>query len=359
MSEFPSRLPARPSLEQLHKQAKELLRQYHAGDAGAAERLSMPSPRLADAQFVLAREYGFESWAKLKHHVEAGPGAGLEKFERLAKDLATAYSAGDAMAIREINWSLGTSFVWDREPEQMQRRLSTWFASENRTPELALADARNMVAHSYGFASWAKFEESAAQPPADPRSAPVFLSSTPPFYKIDWKDNALSVRGPQSEKDWDTIFSVMKEHQIAKLDAGGISDSAMEKLPRLEHVTQLHMGGSQQLTDAGFKHLARMPQLQDLNMRRVEGLDHRSRLEALRPSDRTQTHFTCAGSRMSPTRAWPTSRRASIWKASICGHTDGRWRDPCAGRQAQTPAVQDRGRRHRRGLGRTPRVPDL
>jgi len=82
MSHSASPLPARPSLEQLRKQAKELLRAYRAGDGAASARVRAHSPRLsqqgrsapaslADAQFVLAREYGFESWARLKRHVEA------------------------------------------------------------------------------------------------------------------------------------------------------------------------------------------------------------------------------------------------------------------------------------------------
>jgi hypothetical protein len=70
-------LPARPSLEQLRKQAKELLKAYRADDPAAVARLHSHHPRgasenrvaLADAQLILAREYGFPSWAKLKHHV--------------------------------------------------------------------------------------------------------------------------------------------------------------------------------------------------------------------------------------------------------------------------------------------------
>jgi hypothetical protein len=51
-------LPARPNLEYLKKQAKALLRAH-------------PGWQLADAQHALAREYGFESWPKLKAHVES------------------------------------------------------------------------------------------------------------------------------------------------------------------------------------------------------------------------------------------------------------------------------------------------
>jgi hypothetical protein len=80
MSRFSKPLPAHPSLEQLQKQAKTLLKQYRAGDREAVERFrTVRMPRksgkalaavLADAQFLLAHEYGFESWAKLKRHVE-------------------------------------------------------------------------------------------------------------------------------------------------------------------------------------------------------------------------------------------------------------------------------------------------
>ena len=277
MSDSTSRLPARPSLEQLRKQAKELLRDFRAGDWAAVRRLSAVIPRLtdpahpdpvtlADAQFTLAREYGFENWAKLAHHVEAITPSGLEQFERLAKELASAYTTGAATAIREINWDYGTSFVWDHDPAQMQRRLSSWYASETPTADLALADAQLMVAQSYGFESWEKFSESVKQPPSDPRSAPHGMSSTPPFYRIDWEDNTISSHGPLSEKNWDTVFGVMEEFQITGLSAGGMTDAALERLAQLDHVTRLDLGGSTRLTDDGLKHLGRMPQLKDLDV---------------------------------------------------------------------------------------------
>ena len=77
MSESHSSLPARPSLEQLKKRAKELLRAIRAADAAAVDRLrGQLSPHagdvtLADAQLVVAREHGFASWARLKHHIKA------------------------------------------------------------------------------------------------------------------------------------------------------------------------------------------------------------------------------------------------------------------------------------------------
>ena len=78
MSGPASPLPARPSLAQLRKRAKELLRDYRDNSSAAVARFrahgarsSVEAAKLADAQLVIAREYGFSSWAKLKRHVES------------------------------------------------------------------------------------------------------------------------------------------------------------------------------------------------------------------------------------------------------------------------------------------------
>lgn len=71
------RLPVRPDLDQIHRQAKELLRAIHAGNANAIAELrehhsnsiDAGAAKLADAQLVLARTYGASSWARLVHAV--------------------------------------------------------------------------------------------------------------------------------------------------------------------------------------------------------------------------------------------------------------------------------------------------
>jgi ankyrin repeat protein len=83
-------LPANPNLEHLKNQAKDLLHNFQQGDVVAVEQfhslasLSAPdSPKLADAQHVLARDYGFTSWPKLKQHVDSLKRA-LEPLELLS-----------------------------------------------------------------------------------------------------------------------------------------------------------------------------------------------------------------------------------------------------------------------------------
>src|SRR5262245_41554118 len=69
-------LPERPSLEQLRKQARDLLRDARGGNASALARIaaSKRTPAgapivLAHAQLAIAREHGFPSWPKLARHV--------------------------------------------------------------------------------------------------------------------------------------------------------------------------------------------------------------------------------------------------------------------------------------------------
>ena len=66
-------LPAHPNLDQLRRQAKDLLRAVKSGDADALSELRRVSERdtLDAAQLAVARRYGFASWAKLKIGVEA------------------------------------------------------------------------------------------------------------------------------------------------------------------------------------------------------------------------------------------------------------------------------------------------
>lgn len=67
-----SQLPARPDLDQLRRQARELHQAARDGDAGALLRLGQVpgAVTLSAAQFAVARDYGFASWPRLKAEVE-------------------------------------------------------------------------------------------------------------------------------------------------------------------------------------------------------------------------------------------------------------------------------------------------
>jgi len=88
-----------PDLDQLKRQAKELLETFRAGDAAATAEIAAhfeggdrATFALHDAQLVLARAYGFQSWPKLKAYVD---GVTVKTFKAAIK-------AGDMDRVRSM-----------------------------------------------------------------------------------------------------------------------------------------------------------------------------------------------------------------------------------------------------------------
>lgn len=117
-------LPNDPSLEHLRKQAKRLRRAIAAGDAAAAAEVRELHPRaarvlprfaLSDAQLVVARGYGFDTWAKLKTHL-----AGIARFAWNTPPMPDPSSPVDVF-LRLACLVYGD---WDRSnPERAERML--------------------------------------------------------------------------------------------------------------------------------------------------------------------------------------------------------------------------------------------
>ena len=112
-------LPARPVLEELENQAKELLKSAQSGDPETRQfvlrRLKHDHPRfggladlelrsanltLADTQLVLAREHGFESWPALASHIQGltRPNSPVSRFE----SAVDAVVAGDVAKLNQL-----------------------------------------------------------------------------------------------------------------------------------------------------------------------------------------------------------------------------------------------------------------
>src|SRR5437879_7495056 len=99
-------LPPRPNLEHLKKQAKALLEAFRRGDGAVVGKFhalregskKASPPKLADAQRLIAREYGFGSWAKLKAHVESVAPANADPVELIKR----AFHDHDAEKLRAM-----------------------------------------------------------------------------------------------------------------------------------------------------------------------------------------------------------------------------------------------------------------
>lgn len=135
-----------PDLEQLKRQAKELLKAFGAADVEAIAEVNahyrdadVTTFALHDAQLVLARSYGFDSWPKLKAYADGAT----------VKRLAEAVSAGDVARVRTMLVVRPELVNMDMAENDEHRALH--YAVFNRAPEMVRllmqygADARKGI----------------------------------------------------------------------------------------------------------------------------------------------------------------------------------------------------------------------
>lgn len=158
-------LPPRPSLEFEHKEAKVLLRRLRARNLEALERARAQHPtidallpeqiRLADAQLVIAREYGFTSWPRLVRYF-----GDVERqrhgWQRLHGDSYDAWVRTLLVEHTDRRTWVGRQLV-AYVPRFYGKRVDEVFASS-----ITEDDARLAIARMNGFPSWEVLLESAA-----------------------------------------------------------------------------------------------------------------------------------------------------------------------------------------------------
>ncbi|HEY9427789.1 MAG TPA: hypothetical protein VIR34_11595, partial [Gemmatimonadaceae bacterium] len=170
-----------PSLEYERKGAKALLRGLRAGDPDALARARALQPaidashpqriRLADAQLVIAREYGFRSWPRLVRwfgdverqlHARVRLDGDRGSYEARARQIVTGHREGGTLAGRAL-----AAYV----PRFYGLPLDAVFAST-----VDEADARLAVARMHGAPSWKVLME---RVDATPRTPPMAGPATP------------------------------------------------------------------------------------------------------------------------------------------------------------------------------------
>ena len=186
-----------------------------------------------------------------------------EDYQQAAQDFVSAFD-GDAAALERLNQHYGRSFTREDLGAEIWRRVYAFRQRSSREPKrhLKLEEAQIVVAQDAGFSSWPALMQAAT-------------AGTPPQgepYVIDAKENRISPRRRITAAEWDELIGVMKERRITALDAGGfITDAVMTRVAELDHVTSLSLGGSRELSDDGLLQLARMPQLERLDLSEYPG----------------------------------------------------------------------------------------
>jgi hypothetical protein len=111
------RLPVRPDLDQLHREAKELLRAFHANGNGPA--------KLADAQHALARDYGASSWTRLVQAVQLADAMWRDDLDTV-RDLVTRNPAlikEDVLIRIDSNWGPPMTYAANLGRDRIIRML--------------------------------------------------------------------------------------------------------------------------------------------------------------------------------------------------------------------------------------------
>ena len=216
----------------------------------------------------------------------------MADYEGLANDLVRACDTHDQAALQRLNAHYRRSFTFDDLAAEIWRRVYAYRQRSSRVPKnyLDLAEAQLLVAQDAGYGSWAALTEAA-------------VTGAPPIdaFEIDATDNAIAPRRRLNDAEWDRLVAIMQERRITTLDSNGLmTDDVIARVAGLAHVTGLLLGGSRQLTDAGLRHLSRMPQMQRLDLTGVKltdaGLAVLSDLPDLRKFDMTwQRGITDAG----------------------------------------------------------------
>lgn len=161
MADRPAGLPAHPDLEYYRKQARQLLRMFEAGDAAARDRVTeVAGDRaggrflLSDAQFVLAREHGYRTWAEFRAGIESQRAAGGRPVPRLrgrwdyaswADSLLTELRRADPGALARL------------------RSCVPRHAAAADGSAAGLHDARLVIARELGFPTWRELMAGAEQ----------------------------------------------------------------------------------------------------------------------------------------------------------------------------------------------------
>jgi len=251
MSETPLSLPARPSLEQLRKQAKERL-------------ASMPEAKLADAQFAVARDYGFDSWPKLVRHVEALQSPAFAQHDRMAHDMVAAYRDRDEAAAARLNDLFHSSITIEQIQHFIQDRLCNRPGGSEMLAAFDISAARLLVAGLFGFPSW---DDLLVATGGAPTAGAPGLSATLPFHVVDEATGVVSIRQPMSPRDWEALIGIIRDRGLAGLEAGNMmDDAAMSQLAEVPGLRVLKIHGSDRLTDDGLRHLEKFRNLEHIEL---------------------------------------------------------------------------------------------
>ena len=186
-----------------------------------------------------------------------------EEYAHLAEDWVKAFD-GDKPALERLNAHYERSFTFSDLNAEIWRRVYAFRQRSTRVQKnyLQLSEAQLILAQDAGFGGWDALMSAVAS--GTPAPGPIF--------DFDEQEQRIAPRRRLTGSEWDYVIGFVRERRITSIDANGLmTDVVLRQLANLDHVTELRLGGSRELTDDGLLQLARMPQLERLDLSEYPG----------------------------------------------------------------------------------------
>ena len=328
MSDRHFELPAHPNLEYYRKQAKHLQHTYETGDAAAQARVAdLLGDRaagrflLSDAQFVLAQEHGFRTWAEFCTHIQSRSTTEDRPVSRLTGMSPGSYASMADALLTDLRRN---------DPGALQR-LRAYVPRHSATTDgstAELRDARLIIARELGFPTWRElmsFTEK-SQRDLDERQE-KFRRLRPQAEALLAGDTGRLAQLTAGQAD--TLLDMLASHEAipgARLDEElGVPRAAVDVL--IGKATNLNLP----LTWAAFSN-----RVEYVRLLLGAGADPGTRTRGTTPlenaiySDATQVVDLLAGHGIVPPALWTYAACGRLDLVRACFDADGRLRPDAA-----------------------------
>ncbi|HEX3867280.1 MAG TPA: ankyrin repeat domain-containing protein, partial [Gemmatimonadaceae bacterium] len=185
----------------------------------------------------------------------------LGDYELRAQALLDAYRTGTPDAMRR-HWA----FTWHHRGWAAMRtyvQLDLGRAADDpdKDRDIAIDDARLLIAREHGFDSWSSLDAYVA----GLFGAPSAIAMKPLILLRLGERGRL--RAVDQTRDWDSLIARLDDEHLDGIDARGqMTDALLEHVTRLDHIRALKLSGSSGVTDDGMRLLARLPRLEHLEL---------------------------------------------------------------------------------------------
>jgi hypothetical protein len=232
------RLPQSPDLEQERTRAKELLKALRIGEATAILRLRANHPRfaqlapdaaaagvkLSDAQWVIAREYGFPSWPALRAHIVAQTSGRAPVNEESETAVGGIFACKYERQLKSIGRAFPTSITFRN---WTPRNISTFWLDENgeRAVSRTVRSGYSYIQPTYISHPWVIVDAAGrclglVLPGSSTRTVTISNGS---ITASDIRADAEQKKGETEQKPRETLycsFCGKSQHEVRKLVAG-------------------------------------------------------------------------------------------------------------------------------------------